>query len=1061
MSLEHFKTQILLLHSEQSTLDNLRTGFNDRYTVHFATSGSEALNTLGEIQIDVIVSAHELPGMSGLEALREAKKRSPETIGILLAGSSKADLEALVGDKEVFQVIRGTITPESLCSLIDNATQQARLMALAESANDTTAGVDEPISEHIVMETSPNGSTIISDGTSSLPVLNPDKISAAANVGSQSIDVLVLTKDEEFLTTVRESSRGMHNVLHAHTLAQADDAVNKHKVGVAVLDAAMLGSNVEKLTLHLRTIVPRLVSIVAGRRDDGEMLMDLINRGKVYRFLLKPVSPGRARLAVEASVKHHLEAPDSAFKSADQAEQATPIEQAKPKPKPEQKPAPKPTKPPAATAKSKPAVSRKAESKPKAKPETIGKVKKEPRLVPTIKVEPRLVPHAESIRMPSPINDDLTDAFGGKDTSFTETVTGIVKSIGSQFSSDKDKTADSAESAPRNTGGSSHMNVKTISVGAVALVVVAALSWWMFGDSGESVPADKPAFETPAITDAAPGVEAPLPAPVEPEIDIDELLEDARRAAAAGQIYNPPGSNAVELYMEAIEDAPDSAEVAAEFTAVIDQALRMAESSLLERRTEDSAAALQRIELADPDNARLPFLNAQLAQMQLRNYLDEARDSIRQSDFEAAAASLDGARTLDIDDATEIDVVADELSRALSDERVAEVLEKANARLDEGKLTSPSNDNARYYYELALGSDPQNATARQGLVVVASKLVLMARAQIDNGDFPAADILLADARRLDPSSTELEEATDALSAARERVEAERRAAARRAAEEKVAAERAAAEKAAAEKAAAEKAAADKAAAEKLAAEKAAAEKAAAEKLAAEKAAAERAAAKKLAADRAAAEKAAEQKVVAARAAAAERLAVENLQTRTPQPRVRNASRPQTIQQQPAPQEQTATAPVAQSVTKPEDAANALATDAGVTGTGTSLASLRNDTSASAPVNDEPVGKLPAVSTTVNASPTTVSISSLTRTKYVAPKYPRAAQRRALSGYVDVVFTVSVDGTVKDIEIRESTPGDTFVSSAAKAVADWEFEPVIEGGVPVEKRAAVRMMFAVE
>ena len=70
MSLEHFKTQVLLLHSEQSTLDRLSTGFNDRYTVHCATSGSEALNTLGEIQIDIIVTAQDLPGMSGLEALR-------------------------------------------------------------------------------------------------------------------------------------------------------------------------------------------------------------------------------------------------------------------------------------------------------------------------------------------------------------------------------------------------------------------------------------------------------------------------------------------------------------------------------------------------------------------------------------------------------------------------------------------------------------------------------------------------------------------------------------------------------------------------------------------------------------------------------------------------------------------------------------------------------------------------------------------------------------------------------------------------------------------------------
>ena len=269
MSLEHFKKQVLLLHSEQSTLDSLSSGFNDRYTVHCATSGTEALNTLGETEIDVIVSAHDLPGMSGLDALREAKKRSPETIGILLAGTEDDGLEALVGDQEVFQVVRGGVTPDSLKELIDNATRQARLMALAESANDTAANVDEPVTEHIVMETSEHGAPIISDGTGQVPILNPQKISAAADVGARGVDVLVITQDEEFLSTVRESARGLHTVLHANTLNQAEEAVTNGKVGVAVVDAAMVGTNVEKLTMHLRSKSPRLVAIVAGRRDDG------------------------------------------------------------------------------------------------------------------------------------------------------------------------------------------------------------------------------------------------------------------------------------------------------------------------------------------------------------------------------------------------------------------------------------------------------------------------------------------------------------------------------------------------------------------------------------------------------------------------------------------------------------------------------------------------------------------------------------------------------------------------------------------------------------------------
>ena len=89
------------------------------------------------------------------------------------------------------------------------------------------------------------------------------------------------------------------------------------------------------------------------------------------------------------------------------------------------------------------------------------------------------------------------------------------------------------------------------------------------------------------------------------------------------------------------------------------------------------------------------------------------------------------------------------------------------------------------------------------------------------------------------------------------------------------------------------------------------------------------------------------------------------------------------------------------------------------------------------------------------------MSEMRRIKYVAPKYPRAAQRRGLSGWVDVVFTVDIDGTVSDISVRDSNPGDIFVTSATKAVEGWEFEPVIEDGVAVPRRAAVRMMFAIE
>ncbi len=86
---------------------------------------------------------------------------------------------------------------------------------------------------------------------------------------------------------------------------------------------------------------------------------------------------------------------------------------------------------------------------------------------------------------------------------------------------------------------------------------------------------------------------------------------------------------------------------------------------------------------------------------------------------------------------------------------------------------------------------------------------------------------------------------------------------------------------------------------------------------------------------------------------------------------------------------------------------------------------------------------------------------MVRTKYVAPRYPRSAQRRKLSGWVDVEFTLTLDGTVTNVDVTESTPGNTFVDAAIRAVEGWEFESVFDDGIAVERRAAVRMMFAIE
>ena len=944
MPLDHYKTQVLLLHSEQSMLDTLSSGFGERYTVHCATSGSEALNTLVDTPINVIITVQDLPGMSGLEALREAKKRSPQTIGILLVGNANQGLEALVGDEEVFEVVRGNVTGDSLKKLVDNATQQMRLMALAESANDIAANVDEP-AEHIIMETSENGATIISDGTGRMPILDPKKISARSSVGSQSIDVLVLTKDEEFLATIKKSARGMHNVHYANTLRQADETIRKHKVGVAVVDAAMVREKIERLTQYLRKGSPRLVSIVAGRRDDGEMLMDLINRGKVYRFLLKPVSPGRARLAVEASVKHHLEAPDAAFK----AKGAPPI--ARMPAKPLLKPTPEPL----------------SNAEPGAGAEPEVKTEPEIRLEPKVETEPAsrtrvtAVPKAKAatvarssksavppdpVTLPPvkptsayPLDEALSDTFGDRVLKFATAMTGLLSVFGKSG-----KKQGKAGHAPATRQfwnlGSLIPRLRSIEprfkkyiipgVAAVAVIVAGGLFWFM-GDGGDTPSVEQPASATPSITEAS----VDFGASSRSEVDIRALVDEARLARDAGQIFIPAGANAIELYADAVDADPADTALAAEFDAVIDQALSLAETALLETRLDEADAALQRVGLADAANARLPFLTAQLSQLRLRSYLDDARAAIRDTRFEDAGNALAAAHALGVAETAEIEAVTEELSTARSAQRVDAVLALANARLEEGDLLRPANDNARYYYDLVLSTDPGNTAASQGLNVVANKLVLQARSEIDAGNLNRAEAILADARAIDAASGELDAMVVALASAREAIVAQQRAT-----EERLRAE---------------------------------AERRASEEQAAEKSATEEADAK-----------------------AAEKTDAEDT---TAEPPAASGTEDQLTAQEQAPPDTRDVAPV--------------------------------------------------------------SISTLVRTRYVAPKYPRAAQRRNQSGWVDVIFTVSMDGSVKDLEVRNSEPQDVFDTAALRAVEKWEFDPIFEDGVIVEKRAGVRMMFALE
>ena len=67
-----------------------------------------------------------------------------------------------------------------------------------------------------------------------------------------------------------------------------------------------------------------------------------------------------------------------------------------------------------------------------------------------------------------------------------------------------------------------------------------------------------------------------------------------------------------------------------------------------------------------------------------------------------------------------------------------------------------------------------------------------------------------------------------------------------------------------------------------------------------------------------------------------------------------------------------------------------------------------------------------------------SLEDLGLQRFIAPTYPRRAQRRGLDGYVDVAFDINPDGRTGGIEVLGGENAEIFDKSAADAVRKWRF-----------------------
>ena len=121
--------RILLVDDDPHVLTLYQTALQKRFVFDSASTGERALNYLTRHgPYAVLVADLHMPGMSGLELLAFAMKRSPKTVRIVLTGDSdpKVAIEA-VNAAHIFQFLNKPFPPHALLAAVESAAEHYRL----------------------------------------------------------------------------------------------------------------------------------------------------------------------------------------------------------------------------------------------------------------------------------------------------------------------------------------------------------------------------------------------------------------------------------------------------------------------------------------------------------------------------------------------------------------------------------------------------------------------------------------------------------------------------------------------------------------------------------------------------------------------------------------------------------------------------------------------------------------------------------------------------------------------------------------------------------------------
>ena len=259
-----YKHTILLVDDEASIIKSLNRLFHkDGYHILTASSGQEGLELLKKVEkpVSLFISDQRMPGMTGAQFLKKAKKIFPEAIRFLLTGRS--DMDAIVDAVNKGEIHRYLTKPWN----DDDLTLQVRQCLEQYDLRVENKCLLTLKREHTIL--------IVDDEKGIIKALR-------YHFRLDGYQILTATSGQEGLELLKKLEK---------------------PVSLIISDMRMPGMNGGQFLERAKKISPDAIRFLLTGYSDMDATVEAINKGEIHRYLTKPWNDDQLMLEVRQSLE--------------------------------------------------------------------------------------------------------------------------------------------------------------------------------------------------------------------------------------------------------------------------------------------------------------------------------------------------------------------------------------------------------------------------------------------------------------------------------------------------------------------------------------------------------------------------------------------------------------------------------------------------------------------------------------------------------------------------------------------------------------------------------------